>query len=255
MRLTEEERSTLQDLLGTPRVAAAKVLRASRVLQADVDGPGGSDPNIGAAFAVGVSTVQRRRGRGGRVRNNAGHNGTVRRKPASVLSPAAAHRRGARVGPSSCSPTRGARWTAWTTSAPRRCGRREQKRAQAVAEAARGHASRAACRLRRRDGGGLGGLAPAARPATPRGGLRCSAPATGAGNAHAHARGFGSSRHHRLRVRAARPRAPVHEVCTAGGPAGEAGHGAAHGGRRGSSAPTSRGCVPPQSRSNNSGTG
>jgi transposase len=63
IRLTEEERSTLQDLIGTPRVAAAKVLRASMVLQADVDGPGWSDPKIGEAFEVGVSTVHRLRQR------------------------------------------------------------------------------------------------------------------------------------------------------------------------------------------------
>ena len=46
IRLTEEERSTLQDLIGTPRVAVAKVLRARMVLKADVDGPGWSDPKI-----------------------------------------------------------------------------------------------------------------------------------------------------------------------------------------------------------------
>ena len=63
IRLTEEERSTLQDLMGTPRVAAAKVLRASMVLKADVDGPGWSDPKIGEAFEVGVSTVHRLRQR------------------------------------------------------------------------------------------------------------------------------------------------------------------------------------------------
>jgi transposase len=63
MRLTEEERSTLQALMGTPRVAAAKVLRASMVLKADVDGPGWSDPKIGEAFEVGVSTVHRLRQR------------------------------------------------------------------------------------------------------------------------------------------------------------------------------------------------
>jgi hypothetical protein len=40
IRLTEEERSALQDLIGTPRGAAAKVLRARMVLKADVDGPG-----------------------------------------------------------------------------------------------------------------------------------------------------------------------------------------------------------------------
>jgi transposase len=63
IRLTEEERSMLQDLLGKPRVAAAKVLRARMVLKADVDGPGWSDPKIGEAFDVGLSTIHRLRQR------------------------------------------------------------------------------------------------------------------------------------------------------------------------------------------------
>ena len=63
IRLTEEERSALQDRIGKPRAAAAKVLRARMVLKADVDGPGWSDPQIGEAFAVGVSTVHRLRQR------------------------------------------------------------------------------------------------------------------------------------------------------------------------------------------------
>jgi len=63
MRLTEEERSTWQDRLGTPRVAVAKVWRASRGLKAAVDGPGWSDPHIGEAVEVGGSTVHRRRQR------------------------------------------------------------------------------------------------------------------------------------------------------------------------------------------------
>jgi transposase len=63
IRLTEEERSALQDLIGKPRAAAGKLLRARMVLKADVDGPGWSDPQIGEAFAVGVSTVHRLRQR------------------------------------------------------------------------------------------------------------------------------------------------------------------------------------------------
>lgn len=63
IRLTEEERAALQDLIGKPRAAAAKVLRARMVLKADVDGPGWSDPHIGEAFEVGVSTVHRLRQR------------------------------------------------------------------------------------------------------------------------------------------------------------------------------------------------
>jgi len=63
IRFTEEERSMLQDLLGKPRVAATKVLRARMVLKADVDGPGWSDPKIGEAFDVGLSTLHRLRQR------------------------------------------------------------------------------------------------------------------------------------------------------------------------------------------------
>ncbi len=63
MRLTEEERSALQDLMGKPRVAAAKAVRARMVLKADVDGPAWSDPNIAEAFEVGVATIQRLRQR------------------------------------------------------------------------------------------------------------------------------------------------------------------------------------------------
>lgn len=63
MRLTEDERSALQDLIGKPRAAAGKLLRARMVLKADVDGPGWSDPQIGEAFEVGVSTVHRLRQR------------------------------------------------------------------------------------------------------------------------------------------------------------------------------------------------
>ena len=63
IRLTEEERSALQERMGKPRVAAAKVWRARMVLKADRDGPGWSDPQIGEAFEVGVSTVHRRRQR------------------------------------------------------------------------------------------------------------------------------------------------------------------------------------------------
>ena len=61
--MTEEERSALQERIGKPRVAVAKVLRARMVLKADADGPGWSDPNIGEAFEVGLSTVQRLRQR------------------------------------------------------------------------------------------------------------------------------------------------------------------------------------------------
>ena len=63
IRLTEEERAALQDLIGKPRVAAAKALRARMVLKADVDGPGWPDPKIAEAFEVGLSTIHRLRQR------------------------------------------------------------------------------------------------------------------------------------------------------------------------------------------------
>lgn len=63
IRLTEEERAALQDLIGKPRVAAAKAVRARMVLKADVDGPGWSDPKIAEAFEVGLSTIHRLRQR------------------------------------------------------------------------------------------------------------------------------------------------------------------------------------------------
>jgi hypothetical protein len=52
VRLTDEERHTLQPLVVGPRVARLTALRARMRLQADVDGPGGHDGQIPAAFAV-----------------------------------------------------------------------------------------------------------------------------------------------------------------------------------------------------------
>ena len=63
VRLTAEERLALQKLIGQPRVAAAKVLRARMLLKADVAGPGWPDSQIAEAFEVGLSTVHRLRER------------------------------------------------------------------------------------------------------------------------------------------------------------------------------------------------
>jgi transposase len=63
VRLTDEERHTLQPLVVGPRVARDKALRARRLLKADVDGPHWSDGPIAAAFDVGVSTIHRLRQR------------------------------------------------------------------------------------------------------------------------------------------------------------------------------------------------
>ena len=63
VRLTDEERQTLQQLVAGPRVARDKALRARMLLKADGDGPGWSDGQIADAFAVGVSTIHRVRQR------------------------------------------------------------------------------------------------------------------------------------------------------------------------------------------------
>src|SRR5258708_40068517 len=63
VRLTDEERQTLQQLVAGPRVARDKALRARMRLKADVDGPGWRDGQIADAFDVGVSTIHRVRPR------------------------------------------------------------------------------------------------------------------------------------------------------------------------------------------------
>jgi hypothetical protein len=63
VRLTDEERHLLQQLVVGPRVARDKALRARMLLKADSDGPHGSDGQIADAFEVGVSTMHRLRQR------------------------------------------------------------------------------------------------------------------------------------------------------------------------------------------------
>jgi transposase len=63
VRLTDEERHTLQHLVVGPRVAREKALRARMLLKADADGPNWSDGQIAAAFDVGASTMHRLRQR------------------------------------------------------------------------------------------------------------------------------------------------------------------------------------------------
>jgi transposase len=63
VRLTDEERQTLQQLVAGPRVARDKALRARMLLQADVDDPGWSDGQSADACDVGVSTIHRVRQR------------------------------------------------------------------------------------------------------------------------------------------------------------------------------------------------
>lgn len=63
VRLTGEERHTLQPLVAGPRVARDKALRARMLLKADVEGPNWPDQQITEAFEVGVSTIHRLRQR------------------------------------------------------------------------------------------------------------------------------------------------------------------------------------------------
>lgn len=65
VRLSPEERQTLEVLVGKRRGAADKVLRARIFLKADVSdaGPGWTDQEIAEAFEVGSSTVHRLRQR------------------------------------------------------------------------------------------------------------------------------------------------------------------------------------------------
>jgi transposase len=65
VRLTAEERESLEAMMAKRRVAADKLLRARMLLKADVgeDGPGWTDEEIGEAFDVSVPTVHRLRQR------------------------------------------------------------------------------------------------------------------------------------------------------------------------------------------------
>jgi transposase len=65
VRLSPEERQTLEAMVGKRHGAADKLLRARMVLKADVGdaGPGWTDQEIADAFEVGSSTVHRLRQR------------------------------------------------------------------------------------------------------------------------------------------------------------------------------------------------
>ena len=65
VRLTPEERQTLQTMVDKGKGAADKLLRARIFLKADVSdvGPGWTDQEITDAFEVGASTVHRLRQR------------------------------------------------------------------------------------------------------------------------------------------------------------------------------------------------
>jgi transposase len=65
VRLSSEERTSLEALVKTGKGAADKRLRAQVLLKADVgeEGPGWADSQIAEAFEVGLSTVHRLRQR------------------------------------------------------------------------------------------------------------------------------------------------------------------------------------------------
>jgi transposase len=63
VRLTEDERQSLQVLLSGKRVAADRALRARILLMADLDGDACSDTEIADTLDVGVSTIHRLRQR------------------------------------------------------------------------------------------------------------------------------------------------------------------------------------------------
>ena len=65
VRLTVEERGTLESLVAEGRAAADKLLRARMLLKADVGerGPGWADEKIAEALEVGPSTIHRLRQR------------------------------------------------------------------------------------------------------------------------------------------------------------------------------------------------
>ncbi len=85
VRLTPEERQTLQAMVDKGRGAADKLLRARMFLKADVsdDGPGWTDEAIADAFEVGPSTVHRLRQR----LVEEGLDAALLRKPQSIRRP------------------------------------------------------------------------------------------------------------------------------------------------------------------------
>jgi transposase len=63
VRLTEDERQSLQALLSGKRVAADRALRARILLKADLDGDAWPDTEIADTLDVGLSTIHRLRQR------------------------------------------------------------------------------------------------------------------------------------------------------------------------------------------------
>jgi len=59
VRLTPQEREQLLGMINTGKRAASVLMRARVLLKADADGPNWSDPEIGEAFEVSLSTIHR----------------------------------------------------------------------------------------------------------------------------------------------------------------------------------------------------
>jgi transposase len=112
VRLTAEERESLQAMVAKGRVAADKLLRARMLLKADVgeDGPGWTDEEIVEAFDVSVPTVRRLRQR----LVEEGLEAALVRKPSTRLRPPKLDgKQEARLVALACSdpPTGRVRWT------------------------------------------------------------------------------------------------------------------------------------------------
>lgn len=63
VRLSEEERKTLQDIISKGKAAAYKIRHANMLLKADADGPNWSDEQIAEAFSANRNTARNLRQR------------------------------------------------------------------------------------------------------------------------------------------------------------------------------------------------
>ena len=111
VRLSAEERQSLETLVATKRVSAAKSLRARMLLKADIGeaGPGWTDEAIAGAFEIGLSTVHRLR----QQLVEEGLDAALTRKPRSPRPPKMDGEKEARLVMLACSepPEGRARWT------------------------------------------------------------------------------------------------------------------------------------------------
>ena len=178
VRLTGEERVTLEGLLANRRAAADKLLRARILLKADLGkgGPGWADEEIAEAFEVGLSTIHRLRQR----LVEEGLEAALARKPRSRhRAPKLDGEKEARLVALACSapPEGRARWTLQLLAdklvelqvvdsiSDEAVRLRLKKRTQAVAPSPMGDSARAERRVRVCHGRRAGGLSPSLRSA------------------------------------------------------------------------------------------